>query len=146
MPLIPYLLALAAGAALTVQIGANAAARRYLGGDAVAAALASFVIGAVALAVYGVAMRVPWTLRSALSAPAWVWSGGLLGGFYVVTSVLVGPRLGAAAFLALAVLGQLAASLVVDQFGWLGFAQHPITVARVVGALMLLGGVLLVTR
>ncbi|WP_458429062.1 DMT family transporter, partial [Pseudomonas aeruginosa] len=47
----------------------------------------------------------------------------MLGAFYVATSVVVGPRLGAAALLSLSVLGQLLTSLAVDHFGWLGFPQ-----------------------
>jgi transporter family-2 protein len=31
-------------------------------------------------------------------------------------------------------------------FGWLGFAQHPLTLLRVAGGALLLGGVLLITR
>jgi transporter family-2 protein len=58
----------------------------------------------------------------------------------------VGPRLGAATLLALVVLGQLGTSLVVDHFGWLGFAHHPLTLMRLCGAVLLFGGVLLITR
>jgi bacterial/archaeal transporter family-2 protein len=70
----------------------------------------------------------------------------VLGAFYVASSIIVGPRLGAAALLALTVFGQLAASLVVDHYGWLGFSQHPLTVMRLVGATLLFGGVLLIVR
>ena len=70
----------------------------------------------------------------------------VLGAFYVASSVIVGPRLGAATLLALVVLGQLGTSLLVDHFGWLGFPHHPLTVVRVLGAALLFGGVLLITR
>ena len=142
-----YLLALASGVALTVQVGVNASARGFLGHDAVMAAWASFVIGTIALAAFLFVTRAPWPSRAALSGiPLWVWGGGLLGAFYVVTSTIVGPRLGAAAFLALVVLGQLVSSLVVDQFGWLGFPQHSISLTRVAGSVVLLVGVLLITH
>ena len=86
-------------------------------------------------------------LRAQLAAvPAWAWLGGVLGAFYVASSVIVGPRLGAATLLALVVLGQLGTSLLVDHFGWLGFPHHPLTVVRVLGAALLFGGVLLITR
>jgi transporter family-2 protein len=61
-------------------------------------------------------------------------------------ATILGPRLGAAAFLSLVVLGQLAASLILDHFGWLGFAQHSISLSRLAGAGLLIAGVLLVAR
>jgi transporter family-2 protein len=80
------------------------------------------------------------------AVPLWAWFGGVLGAFYVASSIVVGPRLGAAALLALIVLGQLLASLVLDHFGWLGFPQHPLTLVRLAGAALLFGGVVLIVR
>ena len=78
--------------------------------------------------------------------PSWAWFGGMVGAFYVATTVIVGPRLGSATLLALVVLGQLSASLVIDHFGWIGFPEHPISTVRILGAIMLFGGVLLIVR
>jgi transporter family-2 protein len=141
-----YILGLGVGAGLVVQVGMNSTLRALLGSPIVAA-LISFLVGSLALAVYAGLTRTPLPLRAQLSAvPAWAWLGGVLGAFYVASSVVVGPRLGAATLLALVVLGQLGTSLLVDHFGWLGFPQHPLTVLRVLGAALLFGGVLLITR
>ncbi len=141
-----YLLGLCVGVGLIVQVGMNLTLRSLLG-SAIIAALISFVVGSAALAVYALLLRVPLPERAQLAAvPAWAWGGGVLGAFYVASSVVVGPRLGAATLLALVVLGQLGTSLVVDHFGWLGFPQHPLTVLRVAGAALLFGGVVLITR
>jgi transporter family-2 protein len=141
-----YALALAAGAVLIIQVGVNSTLRSALGSPVVAA-FASFLVGSVALACFLLLARTAWPVRAQLSAvPTWAWLGGLLGAFYVVTTIVVGPRLGAAALLALVVLGQLAASLLVDHFGWLGFPQHPLTALRLAGAALLFSGVLLIVR
>jgi len=141
-----YILGLGVGAGLVVQVGMNSTLRALLGSPIVAA-LISFLVGSLALAVYAGLARTPLPLRAQLTAvPAWAWLGGVLGAFYVASSVIVGPRLGAATLLALVVFGQLATSLLVDHFGWLGFPHHPLTVARVMGAALLFGGVLLITR
>lgn len=146
MQSILYALALAAGAVLIIQVGVNSALRAALGSP-VMAAFVSFLIGTVALVVFIALTRTAWPGRAQLaSVPAWAWLGGLLGAFYVVSTVIVGPRLGAAALLALVVLGQLSVSLTVDHFGWLGFPQHPLTLARLAGAVLLFGGVLLIVR
>ena len=141
-----YLLGLGVGAGLVVQVGMNSTLRSLLGSPIVAA-LVSFLVGSLALAVYAGLARTPLPLRAQLGAvPAWAWLGGVLGAFYVASSVIVGPRLGAATLLALVVLGQLGTSLIVDHYGWLGFPQHPLNLVRVLGAVLLFGGVLLITR
>jgi transporter family-2 protein len=141
-----YLLGLGVGIGLVVQVGMNSTLRAILG-SALVAALISFAVGTLALAAFVVLTRAPLPVRAQLAAvPAWAWFGGILGAFYVASSVIVGPRLGAATLLALVVFGQLGTSLVVDHFGWLGFAQHPITLVRLLGAVLLFAGVVLVVR
>ena len=54
------------------------------------------------------------------------------------------PRLGAATVLALVVLGQMVASLILDHFGLLGLAQHPVTPKRMLGAIFLIFGVVVI--
>jgi bacterial/archaeal transporter family-2 protein len=141
-----YLLALGVGVGLVFQVGMNVTLRGVLLSPMVAA-LISFLVGSVALLLYILVTGAPWPARAQLGAvPLWAWFGGVLGAFYVASSIIVGPRLGAAALLALIVLGQLLASLVLDHFGWLGFAQHPLTLTRMFGAALLFGGVLLIVR
>ena len=141
-----YTLAFVSGLLLTVQVGLNVALRNAFG-NAGTAALANFLVGTAGLLAYILVTRAQWPGRAVLvGAPAWAWFGGLLGAFYVASSIVVGPRLGAAALLALTVFGQLAASLVVDHFGWLGFPQHPFSAARLAGAVLLLAGVVLIVR
>ena len=134
------------GVVLPIQAAVNAELRHALTSP-VLAALASFVIGTSALIAYAAASRaaIPgW--RAAAEAPWWAWCGGVLGALYVVTAILVTPRLGAAALVAVTVTGQLIAALVMDHFGWLGLPPHPFSVARVLGAMLLMAGVVLMTR
>jgi bacterial/archaeal transporter family-2 protein len=146
MPVGLYLLAFAAGVVLIVQVGVNTTLRDALGAPAVAA-LVSFLIGSIALVAFILLSRTTWPPREQWGAtPWWAWFGGILGAFYVVSTIIAGPRLGAAALLALIVLGQLATSLLVDHFGWLGFPQHSITPLRLLGALLLFGGMLLIVH
>jgi transporter family-2 protein len=141
-----YALAVAAGATLIIQVGLNTSLRNALGSPLIAG-LVSFVVGVAAIACFVLITRTPWPGRAQfLGTPAWGWFGGALGAFYVISTIVVGPRLGAATLLALVVLGQLATALTVDHFGWLGFPQQPLTLVRLAGAALLFGGVLLITR
>ena len=44
------------------------------------------------------------------------------------------------------VTGQMFASLAFDQFGWFGLTPRPIDLTRVLGAVLLVGGVVLIRR
>jgi transporter family-2 protein len=78
--------------------------------------------------------------------PAWAWLGGALGAYYVATSIFVAPRLGAANLISITVAAQLFMSLALDHYGLVGFAQHSINVWRILGALLLVAGSLLILR
>jgi transporter family-2 protein len=77
-------------------------------------------------------------------APWWVWIGGALGAFYVAASIVTAPRLGAATLIALVVAGQALASLLADQFGWVGFHEKHISAGRAIGMVLVGAGVALV--
>jgi len=141
----PQLLAVLVGAGLTVQVGMNATVRMAIGSP-VLAAIVNFVVGLGALALVAVASGARWAPGSAASVPAWAWFGGLLGAAYVAATTVLGPRLGAAAVLALTLAGQMVAALLVDHYGVVGFPQSPVTPARLLGAALLVVGVLLIMR
>ena len=136
------LFALLAGAMLPIQFGINAQLATWLDGS-VRAAFVSFVVGATALLVVVLVAARGWPDRAG-DAPWWVWTGGLLGAFYVLGSIVTAPKLGAATLVALILAGQALASLAVDHFGWVGFDEQPVTILRVLGILLLAGGVALV--
>jgi bacterial/archaeal transporter family-2 protein len=141
-----YLVTFIAGALLTLQVGMNSTLGR-ISGNVRFAVLMSFIVGTVGLLLYFAVCGVRLPARSSLAAvPLWAWFGGFLGAFYVAVATIVGPRIGAGALLALVVFGQLCASLLVDQFGWLGFPLRPISPARIAGAVLLLSGVGLIVR
>lgn len=72
------------------------------------------------------------------------WTGGVLGGVYIILSLIALPRLGVALVLALVIVGQMIASLLFDHFSFFGVPQHQISLLRVAGALALVGGVVLI--
>ena len=134
------------GIALAVQVGLNSVLRNAFG-NATAAVLVNFLVGLLALLVVARVMRVPLAVRDAVTgAPWWAWLGGILGAFYVTVAVLMGPRIGITALLALTVAGQLLAALAMDHYGLLGMAQQSITVAKLAGSALLIAGVLLIVR
>ena len=139
----PLLLALGAGACLVVQASMSSSLRGALG-SWVWAGLVSYVGGTLAMLLILGIRREPWpSAMSAGHSPA-LWTGGLFGALYLVLSILLLPRLGAAAFVACVVAGQMLFALLLDHFGWLGVPQHGVTASRLIGAALVLLGVMLI--
>jgi transporter family-2 protein len=46
--------------------------------------------------------------------------------------------------MSLIIAGQMSASLFLDHFGWLGFQVHPVSGLKMLGVVLLLGGVVLI--
>jgi bacterial/archaeal transporter family-2 protein len=138
--------ALVAGALLAVQAGVNALVRAHVPRPEWAALL-NFGVGFVALGAWLLVVRAPLPPLAPLSRmPPWAWGGGILGALYVTGIVLLAPRLGVGATVALTVAGQMAAALALDHLGALGLAARPISGAKVLGAALLIAGVALMRR
>lgn len=138
------LLAVAAGAMLPVQFGVNAQLSHWLGSP-IRAAFVSFLVGTIALLIVSAFVRKPVpSLARLADVPWWVWIGGLLGAFYVAGSIVTAPKLGAVTLAAAIIFGQTVASVLVDQYGWVGFKEHHASPGRLVGVVLVAVGVLLV--
>ena len=143
--LFPMLLAFAAGMVMPLQAALNGQLRGHLGSP-YAAALVSFTAGMAVLAALAVALRAPWPENPA-AVPWWLWiAGGTLGAGYIVLSIVLPPLLGVALTFGLIVAGQLAVSLTLDHFGLLGFVEHAINPWRVLGAALIVAGVVLIRK
>jgi bacterial/archaeal transporter family-2 protein len=140
------LLAAVAGISVVVQQALNANLRAALG-SAAWSGFISYFVGLACMALLAAALRDPMPAAGAVARiPWWAWSGGLFGAIFIALAILLVPQLGAATFIALLVAGQMLASVTLDHFGWLGLAQRPIDLPRVIGVLLLVGGVVLIRR
>lgn len=136
------------GIGLSLQSAVNARLRDAVGAP-VLSALISFGVGAAALAfmlALGILGRGRVSASLFTGNPWWMWIGGLFGAFYVVLAVVGVPKVGSAVVITCAVFGQIAAALVLDSFGWLGVPRTPLNIWRIVGAVLLVVGVLLIQQ
>ena len=93
------------GALIPIHAGMNAELSRATG-HPLWATLLSFGISFVCLVV-GIAWLRPTlqSLSSLYAAPPWAWVGGVIGVIYVIATMVLIPRFGAAAFIAAVVAG-----------------------------------------
>ena len=139
-----YLLALGAGVSVAVQQVLNGALRTALGSPAWAG-FVSYIGGLLTMIVVLLALgeRLP-SWKAVADTPWWAWSGGVLGGVFILLMFLLLPLLGAATLIALVVAGQMAAAITLDHFGAFGLATHPVSLSRLAGAALLIAGVVLI--
>ena len=139
-----YVLALAAGVSVAVQQVLNGALRTALGSPAWAG-FVSYVAGLLMMTVvlFALGERLP-SWKAVADTPWWAWSGGALGGVFILLMILLLPSLGAATLIALVVAGQMAIAITLDHFGAFGLASHPVSISRLAGAALLIAGVVLI--
>lgn len=135
------------GVVLTTQVATNTMLGRALDNNYIPAAV-NMVIGLVATAVLTWSLTSEWPSREMVRAAPWyVWfAGGLMGTIYLTGNILLAPRLGAGELVGLVVAGQLVFSVMLDHFGWLGFAQHSASLPRLAGCAFMIVGVFLIAK
>ncbi|RRD58721.1 DMT family transporter [Comamonadaceae bacterium OH2545_COT-014] len=136
-----YLIALLAGVAAATQAAVNSQLAAGLGGQPVLAALVSFAVGTVFLALAGLGLAdVPRAWAALPRQPLWLWLGGVLGAGFVLTMVVLAPRVGIVNLLFCIIVGQLLAATVIDHWGLLRMPARPMNWSRLLGlSVMALG-------
>lgn len=136
-------LAIGIGIAMTFQTAINSQLREYVYSP-LQAALLSFLVGTIVLAVLVFFQHAPKpNLATLANIPWFLWMGGCLGVYAISISIFTAPKLGFLTLSGLIIFGQMVMSMLVDQFGWLGIEKTPISWQRFLGAIVIFSGVLL---
>jgi len=106
------------------------------GATAIMFAIAMIVALGLTLSFYGHP-----TVTQLTSAPPISYAAGLLIGFYALSATVIIPRFGAASFVAFILIAQLLTSAVVDQFGLFNMPRRPIDLTRLIGLVVIVGGI-----
>lgn len=134
----------AVGGLIAAQPAVNAGLGKETGN--LAAALVSFAIGTIVLAVIVALAGQAGSLSGALDVPWYYLTGGILGAAYVFTALVTVSSIGAGGVAAATITGQLTASIVLDRLGVLGLEETPVTLERMAGVALLLAGTYLIVR
>lgn len=142
-----HLIALAAGLVLPLQIAFNNKLTSF-SANPVTSSLISFSVGTMVLMIYCLCNPGPFqkSIQQLGQAPLYAWLGGLVGAFYVISTITASPKIGIAMFLALVIGGQLMMSLTLDNFGWFGAQVKPFTWTKGAGVIFILMGILLLKK
>ena len=137
------LLVLGVGVLLCVQPAVNSQLSRHTG--SLAAAFVSLGGSALAIGLVLVASGNAGRLGGVADVSPIYLTGGLMGAFNVTVALFAISRIGAGGVVAVSITSQLIVAALLDHFGLIGLDEAQLTPARVLGFLLLIGGVLLVT-
>ncbi|POU03882.1 hypothetical protein C3369_00495 [Escherichia sp. ESNIH1] len=135
MILLMIILSVVGGALLSVQAAINGQLGSKVG--VFRSAFLTFSVGALitALLIFFFETKHAVTL---LEVPKWQLLGALMGVPYIVIMVLAVQRIGTAVATVAVIFGQLAMSMLIDNFGWLHNEAIPFSATRL-GAVVCLG-------
>ena len=135
------------GAIIPVQAILNTRLGRQIGGSLMGAFM-SFFTGTVALFVLNliVSNHAMMNLKQTITGPWYIWLGGLIGAIFVGYITWVNQQQGVALTFALVVAGQIFISLLIDQFGLFGSAIRTITLEKIIGAVFIIAGIILIKK
>ncbi|KAI9312290.1 hypothetical protein BX666DRAFT_873349 [Dichotomocladium elegans] len=142
------LLLIAAGTAVAVQSGTNAA-MRSAGGRSFSA-LINFATGLTCcIILFGIDLllfKTPPPTSSGIKASPWYsWFGGALGAYYIVINILTIPKHGAGTVLSIFVCSQVIMACLMDHFALTGVPKRKFSLYRILASLGMIGCVAVIT-
>jgi len=137
------LIGLVGGAAVGLQTPISGMMGARVGGFA-----SSFIIHVSGMMLSGLILllRGGERIREWSGLPWYMLISGVFGVILFQTLTFTVPKMGGTLAVTLVVVGQLIVGLLIDHFGWLGVEVHPISLVRVVGVALLIGGGYLISR
>lgn len=141
------LLALIAGAAISLQATMNAQLGQLLKNALVATSIA-FTSSLVFILLGLAAFNREWPQREAIqSVPHYLWfSGGLFSAFAVASFYWLIPKMGIGPMMSYALTGQLLLAIIAGHFGWFQLPITLISPLKLVGVGALILGIVLINH
>ena len=115
-------------------------------GNPVQATTVAFFVATMALLLFCTCLGKTQLVGKAFSSnyPWWMWTGGLCGALIVLGNAWLVAHVGVGVFLMALLVGQLALSMLMEHYGWLGAPRKPISWPQIVGIVLMIAGVALI--
>ena len=139
------IITLAMGLLMPFQTAANSRLRGVVG-PAYVSTLVSFSVSTLALLLVSLLAGIPIlpTSQMLAEAPWWSWFVGIVAVVTITIAIHLFKEIGQLQALIIPMFSQLVFSLLIDHFGWFGAKVIPLGTNRIIGALLLIIGVILV--
>jgi bacterial/archaeal transporter family-2 protein len=140
-----YILTMFLGVVLAVHLSMNGKVGSVMQNPRVGNAL-FWCIGALGAVAIGLSGWRSGALEPLKQVHPALLTAGILGACLVFAIAWLIPKVGAGNVMITLLAGQVLGGLIMSHYGWLGSPVHPITLAKVAGVLVMIGGVVLATR
>jgi transporter family-2 protein len=144
MRLYLYLFSMFLGVVLTVHLAMNGKVGAVLNNARVGNAL-FWCIGAVMAVVIGLSGWHAGALSGLKQVNPILLTAGAIGASLVFAIAWLIPQIGAGPFTLTLLAGQIVSGMMLSHFGWLGSPVQPIGLKSLLGAIIMVAGVLLAT-
>ena len=133
------------GLLVPFQTAANSRLRGVVG-PAYVSTLVSFSVSTLALLLVSLLAGIPIlpTSQMLATAPCWSWFVGIVAVVTITIAIHLFKEIGQLQAIVIPMFSQLVFSLLIDHFGWFGAHVIPLGTNRIIGALLLIIGVILV--
>ena len=139
-------LGIAVGIGLPLQTSINSRLKKRMNSP-FRALFISFIVSlaflVAVLLLTGQSLNIPF--EALFKEKPWIWLGGVCGVVFLTGNILLLPKLGSAQTAVLPVLGQILMGLLIDNFGWFNSAVTKLTPMRIMGAVLVFAGVVVIT-
>ena len=135
------ILALAIGALISIMISFNSGLEGYVGSTY--SVVIIHAVGLIAILIVAAVKKEKIVIKEAI--PFYLFLGGIFGVMLTLVNVITIGGIGVALTTALAVFGQLVFSSLVDHFGLFGLTKYEFNPKKIIGFLIVLGGLVIMT-
>ena len=139
-----YIFTMLLGVVLAVHLAMNGKVGSVLNNPRVGNAL-FWCIGALSATIIGLTGWHTGVLAPLKQVHPLLLTAGVLGACLVFAIAWLIPQAGAGPVMITLLAGQVIGGLVMSHFGWLGSPVQPVTITRLAGVLVMIGGVVLAT-
>lgn len=138
------LITLLIGAVLSIHLAMNAQVGDMLKNPRMGNAI-FWTIGGITAIIIGMTAWDSSVFTALKGVPLWLLTAGAMGACLVFGIAWTIPQFGAANTFSLMIASQLVTGLILSHFGLLGSPTEPVSLTKIIGAVMLLGGALIVS-
>jgi transporter family-2 protein len=139
-----YALTILLGVVLAVHLAMNGKVGSVINNPRVGNAL-FWCIGALAAVAIGLTGWTSDALKPLSQVNPWLLTAGVLGACLVFAIAWLIPQVGAGPLMLSLLAGQVCGGMLLSHFGWLGSPVRPVSLINVLGAIVMMGGVMMAT-
>lgn len=139
-----FVLMLFIGVILTIHLTMNAQVGVILKNSKMGNAI-FWTIGAITAIIIGLTAWDAEVFTRLKEVPAWLLTAGVMGAALVFGIAWTIPQIGAGSAVVLMIAGQIITGMIVSHYGAFGSPVEPVSLLKIFGAILLIGGAGIVT-